>query len=90
MKAKVNLDWIKNLYELGAPIRDEAKEIGWRMEAAEKELENAKRIHRERMKEIARSAQQLERTIGGLWSTEEIEAAKRGVMLINGMEVSLE
>ena len=27
MKTKINLDWTSNLYEVGAPIRDGAKDI---------------------------------------------------------------
>lgn len=86
MKTKINLDWTSNLYEVGGPIRDGAKEIAWQIEQADKRLEDAKRLHTECMAEIKRSADSIEREVAKLWTPEEIASAKRGVMLADGME----
>lgn len=86
MKTKINLEWVKNLYEVGGPIRDGAKEIAWQIEQADKRLEDAKKLHAEEMAQIKRSAASIEREVARLWTVEEIEAAKRGVMLADGME----
>lgn len=86
MKTKINLDWTANLYEVGGPIRDGAKEIGWQVERADKALADAKKLHGEQMTEIKRQADRIEAKVSELWTAEEIAAAKRGVMLADGME----
>lgn len=86
---KINLDWTSNLYEVGAPIRDSAKEIAWQIEQADKRLEDAKKLHAEYMAGIKRRADDIEREVSRLWTPEEISAAKRGVMLANGMECAV-
>ena len=83
----MNLDWTKNLYEVGTPIRDGAKEIAWQIEQANKRLEEAKQRHAESMAEIKRSAERIEREVARLWTPEEIAAAKRGMMLVDGKEI---
>lgn len=89
MKTKINMDWTANLYEVGAPIRDAARQIAWDIEDADKRLEAAKKLHAEQMAEIKRRAARLEAKVAELWTAEEIAAAKRGVMLANGMECAL-
>lgn len=89
MKTKINLDWTANLYEVGGPIRDGAKEIAWQIERADKALADAKKLHAEQMAEIKRQAERIEAKVAELWTPEEIAAAKRGVMLANGMECAL-
>ena len=89
MKMKINLNWTSNLYEVGAPIRDGAKEIGWQIEQADKRLEDAKKLHGEEMAQIQRTADRIEREVAKLWTPEEIAAAKRGVMLADGMECAV-
>ena len=89
MKTKINLDWTSNLYEVGGPIRSGAREIAWRIEQNDKRLEDAKRLHAECLSDIQLSAAGIEREVAKLWTPEEIAAAKRGVMLANGMECVL-
>lgn len=83
MRPKVNIDlsWVNNLWEVGAPIRDEAREIQWRQEQARERLELAKLEFEESMRCCELSANTLEARIKTLWSSEEIAAAKRGVIL---------
>mgnify|MGYP001579850545 CR=1 FL=1 len=89
MKTKINLDWTLNLYEVGGPICDGAKEIAWQIKQTDKRLEDAKRLHAECMAEIKRSADRIEREVAKRWTPEEIAAAKRGVMLADGMEFAV-
>ena len=84
-----SLDWTKNLYEVGGPIRDGAKEIAWQIERANKELEDAKAAHRQAMAEIKRQADLIESKVSELWTPEEIAAAKRGMMLVDGKEIAV-
>jgi hypothetical protein len=83
----INLDWTKNLYEVGAPIRDGAEEIAWRVMQAENALADANARYRETMAEIKRAADRIEREVSRLWTADEIAAAKRGVMLVDGKEI---
>lgn len=88
MKAP-NLDWVNNLYEVGTP-RETARHIRQQVEDAGKALAEAKAAHREAMREITRQAKNCERFVATLWTAAEIDAAKRGKMLIAGREIEMQ
>lgn len=75
MKNEIN--WISNLPEVGQPIKDEAREIGYIIENAERELENSKRIFAEAIAGIESRRAMLQRNIEKLWTAEEIAEAKK-------------
>lgn len=83
---KTNLQWVANLWEVGSQIRSDAKSIEWEMQEADKALAGAKKLHAEQVRNIKRRSARLEEKIAKLWSPEEIDAAKRGVWLIDGEE----
>lgn len=71
-----DLNWIDGLYEVGTPITDERNEIQWRLERAEKDLEQAKKIFAEERKLAKEKYAKLTKKIDALWTPEEIKAAK--------------
>lgn len=83
----LSVKWTANLWEVGAPVRDAAKRIEWAIEDADKALAEAKALHAEAMKAIAIDHAKLEQYVSTLWTAEEIDAAKRGKILIDGKEV---
>lgn len=85
----LDFSWTANLYEVGSPIRTQAREIAWLKEQADKRLEAAQEAHAQSMADLQISAGSLNRQISSLWTPEEIAAAKSGVMLANGMECQL-
>lgn len=90
MKNKINLAWVKNLNEVGSPIRNGADSVANQIADADKRLKEAQQLHTECLAEIKRQAAGLEREIARLWTPAEIDAAKRGMMLLeDGREVAL-
>lgn len=88
MSEGIDMGWTAFLWEVGAPIRDRAREIAWQVGEVERQLAKAVALHAEQMAQIEREAAKLEAQIAGLWSEAEIAAAKRGVMLVDGREVA--
>lgn len=84
-----DLSWVKNLYEVGAPIRDAARDVGFLIADANDKLEQAKKDHAVRLTTALQEAGRVERKVSSLWSQPEIEAAKRGFVLANGVEFKL-
>jgi hypothetical protein len=79
---QVNTKWVSNLYEAGAPIKDWAREITYRIERANAELAEAQARHAEAMQYVKSENAKLEKKIDSLWTAEEIAAAKRGEMVV--------
>lgn len=86
MRKKINLDWTANLWEVGSPILNGVREIGWQIEYADEQLEKAKKIHAETMAGIQSSANRITMQVASLWKPKQIAAAKRGEMLVDENE----
>ena len=89
MKTKPDVSWVKNLWEVGSPIRGAAQSIQLQIADADKALETAKARHTESMANIANQAAAVEREVSSLWTPAEIDAAKRGLMLVDGREIQV-
>ena len=87
MQKKIDLSWTKNLYEVGSAIRSSARSIQFRIEDAADRLEEAKKAHRQVLQQIRKDAKQLEDSVVEHWSAKEIDAAKRGFLLVDGKEI---
>jgi len=92
------MEWTRNLYEVGAPIRDAAQlhlcrawaqRIAYSIADADKALSAAQSLYAEQMAAIKADAARLESVVAGLWTREEIASAKRGFMLVDGKEIAL-
>lgn len=79
----VEITWVENLWAIGQPIRDAAREIARDVEQANADLREAYRKHSEALDRAKRDADDLERSIAHYWTPEEISAAKRGEVLVS-------
>jgi hypothetical protein len=52
-------------------------------------MELAQRKYEEELESIKKDYRSMERDIRALWTDQEIDAAKRGYMLVDGREVAL-
>jgi xanthine dehydrogenase iron-sulfur cluster and FAD-binding subunit A len=84
------LAWARNLPEVGAPIRDAASRIESELAEANADLAAARAAHKERLAAIRQSARSLEKSIARFWSPAEVDAAKRGFLLVDGREIPVD
>lgn len=83
---KQTILWVKNLYEVGSPIRNRAESIQNRREEVLERFNEAKRLFDECNANLNAEAKSLEADVAKLWTQQEIDAAKRGKTLADGVE----
>ena len=74
---KFKCKWVANLWEVGDPIKAEARGIDADLRQAVCDLDTARLQYRESLAEIKGRQARLEAEIGKLWSAAEIRAARK-------------
>lgn len=84
-----DLKWTRNLYEATGTIREAQAEVDCRVAAAKKRFQAAMREYEQELAGIKQYAEGVERRVSRDWNPEEIAAAKRGKMLVDGREIEV-
>lgn len=84
-----SLDWVENLYEVGAPIRDAASDLKHRVTVAQEALVRAQKQLEAELASATLDAIRVEKNIAALWTPAEIAAAKEGSCLADGQKFKI-
>jgi hypothetical protein len=85
-----NLDWVRRLPEVGRPITSQVEDIRNDLADARAAFDAAELRYAGAIDAANRRAKALEAEISHLWSAQEIDLARRGKLLIHGLEVDYE
>lgn len=85
-----DLEWMHRLPEVGKPVMSDVASIRDDLREAREAFDRAELHYAEAIDRANRRAEELQDYVGKLWTAQEIDLAKRGKVLVHGIEVDYE